>query len=116
MVVTATLGTLSVVIIARDTSSSDSNFSAVAIDSRPEMIFGIGKSSPISPVEHTTTSPDEILRSSPTFSAVWCVSENPCGPVHAFAPPELSTAARTNFPFVTSRDQITGAATTLLVV
>ena len=73
----ATFGTLSVVMIARETSSSDSNFSAVAIDSRPEMILGIGKSSPISPVEHTTTSPDEILRSSPTFSAVWCVSANP---------------------------------------
>ena len=66
----ATLGTLSVVMIARETSSSDSIFSVVEIDSRPEMILGIGKSSPIRPVEHTTTSPDEILRSSPTFSAV----------------------------------------------
>ena len=68
------------------------------------------------PVEQTTTSPDETPRSSPTFSAVSWVSANPWGPVQAFAPPELRTAARTSFPLVTSRDQITGAATTLLDV
>ncbi len=66
----ATLGTLSVVMIARETSSNESVFIAAEIVSRPAKIFGIGRSSPISPVEQTTTSPDEIPRSSPTFSAV----------------------------------------------
>ena len=68
--VVATLGTLSVVMIARDTSSSESGFRFVAIDSSPERIFGIGRSSPIRPVEQTTTSPAETPSSSPTFSAV----------------------------------------------
>ena len=76
------------------------------------MIFAIGSSSPIKPVEQTTTSPDEIPSSAPTCSAVWCVSAKPCGPVQALAPPELRIAARTIFSLVTCLLQITGAATT----
>ena len=70
-VVVATLGTLSVVIIACETSSNESPRRLDAIVSSPAMILGIGSSSPIRPVEQTTTSPEEIPRSSPTFSAVW---------------------------------------------
>ena len=68
------------------------------------------------PVEQTTTSPEETLSSSPTFSAVLCVSAKPCGPVQAFAPPEFRTTARTTWPLTTWRLQITGAATTLFDV
>jgi hypothetical protein len=69
-VVLATLGTVSVVMIARDISSSESVFKCVAIVSIPEMILSIGRSSPIRPVEQITISPDETPRSSPAFSAV----------------------------------------------
>ena len=69
-VAVATLGTLSVVIIARETSSRESDFNSDAIDSSPAKIFGIGRSSPIKPVEQITTSPDEIPSKSATFSAV----------------------------------------------
>ena len=72
----------------------------------------MGSSSPINPVEQTTTSPDEIFKDEPTNSAVRCVSANPCGPVHAFAPPEFRIAARTIFSLVTCLLQMTGAATT----
>ena len=102
--------------IARALVSKPSLVRTEAMESRPFKILSIGKSSPISPVEQTITSPAETLSSAPTCSAVVCVSANPCGPVQAFAPPLLRTTARTTPPFDTWRDQITGAATTLLLV
>ena len=59
---------------------------------------GIGRRSPIRPVEQTPTSPAPMsipcpARTVATCSAVWWVSPKPPGPVHAFAPPELRTTA-----------------------
>ena len=112
----AIFGTESVVIIACALVCRPSLLSTGTIDSIPAIIFGIGSSSPIKPVEQTITSPDETLSDCPTCSAVLWVSANPCGPVQAFAPPLLRTTARTIPPFATWRDQVTGAATTLFVV
>ena len=55
----------------------------------------------MSPVEQTITSPAETSSREPTCSAVLCVSAKPCGPVQAFAPPLLSTTARTIPPLAT---------------
>ena len=76
----------------------------------------MGSRSPIRPVEQTTTSPAEISRAAPTFSAVRCTSRKPSGPVHTLAPPELSTTALTTPSETAWRDQTTGAPTTRLVV
>ena len=63
----------------------------------------IGSRSPISPVEQTATSaapttsrppPLAVSRAAASSAVAW-VSWKPCGPVQAFAPPELSTTART---------------------
>ena len=66
----AILGTLSVVIIACAADSRDSLDILCAIETRPVSILDMGNNSPINPVEHTTTSLAETLRSSATFSAV----------------------------------------------
>ena len=66
----ATFGTLSVVIIARDMSPSESVVRFAAMFSTPEIILSIGSNSPMRPVEQTTTSPAEISSNSPTRSAV----------------------------------------------
>jgi hypothetical protein len=68
--------------------------SAAAAADTPASSRVIGNRSPINPVEHTTTSPAPIPSSAATCSAVAWVSANPSGPVHALAPPELSTTAR----------------------
>ena len=57
----AIFGTESVVMIAWALSFKPSLLKLPAIESSPAMILGIGSSSPIRPVEHTITSPDEIL-------------------------------------------------------
>ena len=73
----AIFGTESVVIIACAHSCNESVFNKGAIFSSPATIFSIGSNSPMRPVEQTTTSPEETLSSSPTFSAVLCVSAKP---------------------------------------
>ena len=79
-------------------------------------ILSIGSSSPMRPVEQTTTSPAETPRTSATCSAVRCVSRKPWVPVQALAPPELRTTASTRPSATTWRDHVTGAASTRLVV
>ena len=113
---TATLWTVSVVLIAVAASTPPSGASAPAARSTPSSRDGMGSSSPISPVEQTTTSPAETPRTSATFSAVAWVSANPWAPVHALAPPELRTTASTRPSLTTWRDQVTGAASTRLLV
>ena len=70
----------------------------------------------MSPVEQTTTSPAEAPRSAATCSAVAWVSWNPGAPVHALAPPLLRTTAVASPSATTWRDQVTGAASTRLLV
>src|ERR1035438_4078841 len=84
--------------------------------SSPASSRSIGSRSPMSPVEHTAISPAESPRAAASRSALWWVSVKPAGPVHAFAPPELSSTARTRPPRTTCSVQSTGAALTRVVV
>ena len=72
------------------TLSGDKFWHALSI---PCKSASIGSRTPIRPVEQIPTSPDEIPRTSATFSADLWVSANPSGPVHAFAPPLLRSPA-----------------------
>ena len=76
----------------------------------------MGSRSPMRPVEHTTTSPGATPSTAPTCSAVRWVSWKPGAPVHALAPPLLSTTASTRPSATTVRDHVTGAASTRLLV
>ncbi len=113
---TATLCTVSVVLIATAAASCPSGERVAAASSAPARILSIGSSSPMRPVEQTTTSPAETPRTSATCSAVRCVSRKPWVPVQALAPPELRTTASTRPSATTCRDHVTGAASTRLVV
>src|SRR3954454_13055037 len=107
--------------IARAASGPPSSERAPATALPPALIRSIGSRVPINPVEQTATSPAPT--SSPptesaaaTSSAVRCVSPNPAGPVHALAPPELSTTACRRPSATACCDQSTGAALTRFVV
>ncbi|CPU65139.1 Uncharacterised protein [Mycobacteroides abscessus] len=76
----------------------------------------MGSRTPMRPVEQTSTSPADVASTSATCSAVRCVSAKPSGPVHAFAPPELSTTAVARPSRTAWRVQATGAANTRFVV
>ena len=95
--------------------SADAADAAAA--STPGSSLSMGSRSPISPVEQTAISPRPSTDSGwPGGSAVCWVSANPSGPVHALAPPELSTTARTRPPRATCWVHSTGAALTRLAV
>ena len=112
----ACLETVSVVMIAVAAASCPSTLRAVATASTPGRSRSIGSRSPMRPVEQTTTSPAETPRTSPTFSAVRWVSRKPGEPVQALAPPELRITASTRPSLTTCRLQVTGAASTRLLV
>ncbi len=119
---TAFFATVSVVMIASAAFGPPSAASALTAALTPGSSLSIGSSSPIRPVEQTAMSPGPTIsflveRSTEAVcSAVACVSRKPCEPVHAFAPPELSTTARTTPPLSTCWLQSTGAAFTRLPV
>ena len=89
------LSTVSVVMIAVAAACPPEPDSAATAASIPEVILFIGNSSPIRPVEATTTSPGETPAAAPRCSALRQASRNPAAPVQALAPPELSTTAST---------------------
>ncbi len=92
---TTVFGRVSVVMMACAAAAPPSGDSASAAAPTPASSEAIGSRTPIRPVEHTATSPAPMSSSEATFSAVAWVSWKPPVPVHAFAPPELSTTART---------------------
>ena len=92
---TACLLTVSVVMIAVAASDPPCGESTPAAAMTPASIRSMGSSSPMSPVEHTATSPAPTPMTSATISAVRWLSWKPCAPVQAFAPPELRTTAST---------------------
>ncbi len=77
----ASLGRVSVVMIASAAPSPESPASAVAACATPAVSFATSSCSPMRPVEHTRTSPAETPRASPTASAVACVVWKPREPV-----------------------------------
>src|SRR5713101_1838942 len=76
----------------------------------------VAASTPRSPVEHTATWPAGTDSRPARCSAVCRVSAYPSRPVHALAPPELSTTACTWPPARTCWLQRTGAAFTRVEV
>ena len=76
----------------------------------------MGSRSPMRPVEQTTTSPAATpsSRADVLGGAVGVLEAG--GPVHALAPPLLRTTASTRPSATTVRDQVTGAASTRLLV
>ena len=97
----ACFGTVSVVMIAYAASVPPEipPASSCTTSVTPGISLSMGKRSPISPVEQTATSiapvsVPQLLSAEATSSAVLCASWNPPAPVQAFAPPELSTTAR----------------------
>ena len=96
---TASLATVSVVMIA---SAAAVPPSAARFSTRvgiAAVILSIGSRTPIRPVEQTATSiaPTSwpaACRAPATCSAVRCVSAKPSGPVQALAPPEFKITAR----------------------
>jgi hypothetical protein len=112
------LGTVSVVITARAASRPAClvSASAAVAASTPASSAAIGSRSPIRPVEHTPTSIAPMSSRLATRSAVAWVSWNPSGPVHALAPPEFSTTARSRRWTSACLVHSTGAALTLLRV
>jgi hypothetical protein len=115
------LGRVSVVMMASAATGPPSRLSAFTAASTPARSLSIGSRSPIRPVEHTATSAGPTMRRprlnrAAVNSAVAWVSWNPCGPVHALAPPELSTTARTMPALSTCWLHSTGAALTRFAV
>ncbi len=95
--------------------------SSCTISVTPASTLSIGSRSPIRPVEHTATSMGPVSvpqsdRAAATASAVAWVSWKPCDPVHALAPPEFSSTARSRPVVSTCWLHSTGAALTWLRV
>ena len=107
---TTVFGRLSVVMIARAASSPPSPDRRAAAESTPSSTTSPSSCSPMSPVEHTSTSPDDTPTAEAAASAVRCVTWKPSGPVKQFAPPELSTIAPTRPSAMTCCDQRIGFA------
>ena len=107
---------VSVVMIASAATGPPSAARAAAAASTPPRSRSIGSRSPMRPVEQTTTSPAATPRSPATCSAVRWVSWKPGAPVQALAPPLLRTTASARPSATTVRDQVTGAASTRLLV
>ena len=120
---TVVLGRVSVVMMASAAAGPPSRDRPRTASRTPGSSLSIGSRSPIRPVEHTATSPAPTMSrafaaviAAAVCSAVAWVSWKPAGPVQAFAPPELSTTARTTPPCTTCWLHSTGAALTRLAV
>ena len=92
----SSLGTVSVVMMARAASWPASGVGASAPAARPAPArrVGMSRGTPMTPVEHTRTRPGSTPRSPAARAAVASVSRRPWAPVQALAPPELRTTAR----------------------
>ena len=112
----AILVTVSVVLIASAAARPPARDASARAASTPPNNGSMGSRSPIRPVEHTAISPAESSSPAARRSADKCVSAKPSGPVQAFAPPELSSTARTRPPLSTCCVHSTGAAFTRLAV
>ena len=116
-VASATFATVSVVMIARATSSPAPGDIASAAARMPRVTRSMGMGRPITPVLHTSTSPGSRSSASPAVAHITSASRNPCAPVHALALPALTTIAESDAPRRSVSCEITtGAAFTELRV
>ena len=110
------LSTVSVVRIACAASSPPVGLKAAAARDAPARMRAIGSVTPITPVEHTSTSRSSIPSAPATAAAISRASAIPCSPVQALAQPLLMATARAWPAATRSRSSCTGAAATRLVV
>ena len=116
-VASATLATVSVVMIARATSSPADGDMDSAAARIPRTTRSIGITRPITPVLHTRTSLGSRSRASPAVVHMTSASRNPCAPVHALALPAFTTIAEIGVPRRSvSWEMTTGAALTVFRV
>jgi len=90
----ATLGRVSVVIMAREAASQPSGASCAAAAASPAVIFAIGSRGPMTPVDITATERGGKPAAASAPAAIAAASASPPSPVHAFAQPELIATPR----------------------
>jgi len=110
------LGTVSVVRIACAASSPPVGLSAAAARAAPAWMRAIGRLTPITPVEHTSTNRSSIASAPATAAAISRALIIPCSPVQALAQPLLIATAWALPAATRSRSSCTGAAATRFVV
>ena len=110
----ASLGRVSVVIIARANCAPPSRLSSIS--AMPASMRSIGRRRPITPVEPTSTSEGSTPRRAAASSAMRSASASPAAPVATLELPELTTSARATPRATRSRVSTRGAPTTALRV
>ena len=112
------LGLVSVVMTARAASfaACGERSSAAAAMGTPVVKCSSESGTPMTPVEHSSTSSASHPSSRATSSAVERATSQPGAPVEALALPELSTTARARPSATCSRETCTGAAQNLFCV
>ena len=114
----ASFGNGSVVMIARAAAAPWSAASARSATGKPERIFSIGRATPITPVEATSTCGTGQPISRAVSDAISRAARYPSSPVQAFAQPLLTTIARATLSDRSrcSRERTTGAACARFIV
>ena len=100
---TLIFGRVSVVRIPSAAETPPPGPSSFAAWSMPANTVGIGRGTPITPVEATRTWPGSMSSAAPARSAIARASARPGSPVQAFALPLFATIARARPPARTSR-------------
>ncbi len=108
-VAVASLGNVSVVMMARAASSQPSPCAACASPAITPANLPASSGSPMTPVEARNTSPGLQCAALAVMSAVSLVATRPFLPVKALALPELTTSARARPGLIRSRHHSTGA-------
>ncbi len=90
----ASFGYVSVVMMARAASAPPSAESAAVAAGRPVPKGAMGRCTPMTPVDATSTSEAGQPTASPAITAVSRAASRPGSPVAAFALPEFTTTAR----------------------
>jgi len=112
----ASFGRVSVVMMARAAPAPPSQPSFSAAAAMPARTLSMGRRTPITPVEATTTSEGAHPTTRAVAAAISRASARPSSPVAALAQPALTTTARARPEARCSRETTTGAACAALVV
>src|SRR5882724_3280780 len=112
------LGRVSLVMMASTVCAAFSReeFKRAAAAAMPRFTLGMGRVTPMRPVEATSTWAAGTRRIFAVTAAISSASRRPRAPVQALALPELTTMARAVDLFARGRLTLTGAAQTWLVV
>ncbi len=110
------LGRVSVVMMARAAKAPPSQDSAATARGIPSRSLSMGRWTPMTPVEATTTSSGRHPKAVAVSDAISRASRSPRSPVAALAHPAFTTTARAWPPRRCSRETTTGAAWARFVV